>query len=306
VGVFLTWEMNFDIIFIGHLCYDEVRHYDSSRSFHAGGAALYGAVAAARAGRKVAAHMMCAPADDAGLAALRDAGVKVVRIPSPETTRVEVIHASTNMEDRRIITRKFAGQFTPEMIPPLNGRFVHLAGCNDHEFTPAFVRAMKQRGYSLSADMQSFVRYNDPQTGEMRFDDDPSKQEVVACLDRVKLDITEARLLTGSTQPAEASAIVRSWGCPEVMITTSEGVHVRCGEETCFARFTNRSTVGRTGRGDTTFGSYLAWRVECALRESARFAAALVSLKMERPGPFVGTLEDVLERMRNTSLEILH
>ena len=31
--------------------------------------------------------------------------------------------------------------------------------------------------------------------------------------------------------------------------------------------------------------------------EALKFAAALVSLKMETPGPFAGTLKDVLERM---------
>jgi sugar/nucleoside kinase (ribokinase family) len=31
--------------------------------------------------------------------------------------------------------------------------------------------------------------------------------------------------------------------------------------------------------------------------ESLKFAAALVSIKMETPGPFAGTLEDVLARM---------
>jgi sugar/nucleoside kinase (ribokinase family) len=33
-------------------------------------------------------------------------------------------------------------------------------------------------------------------------------------------------------------------------------------------------------------------------RESLKFAAALVSIKMETPGPFKGTLEDVLKRLK--------
>jgi hypothetical protein len=34
--------------------------------------------------------------------------------------------------------------------------------------------------------------------------------------------------------------------------------------------------------------------------ESLKFAAALVSIKMEKAGPFDGTLADVLERMNAT------
>jgi len=49
---------------------------------------------------------------------------------------------------------------------------------------------------------------------------------------------------------------------------------------------------------DTYFGAYLARWLTHALRESLKFAAALVSIKMETPGPFSGTLGDVLKRMK--------
>ena len=64
-----------------------------------------------------------------------------------------------------------------------------------------------------------------------------------------------------------------------------------------FNRFSNRSVVGRTGRGDTTFGAFLGHRAQHGVEESLRFASALVSLKMEKPGAFDGALEDVLRRM---------
>jgi sugar/nucleoside kinase (ribokinase family) len=59
-----------------------------------------------------------------------------------------------------------------------------------------------------------------------------------------------------------------------------------------------RSSSGRTGRGDTTFGAYLAWRSGHSVQEALDFAAALVSIKMESIGPFKGTLEDVIMRMK--------
>ena len=72
----------------------------------------------------------------------------------------------------------------------------------------------------------------------------------------------------------------------------------RVGGKTFYERFSNRSVAGRTGRGDTTFAGYLAWRMDHGPAESLRFAAALVSIKMETPGPFQGTLADVLARMK--------
>ncbi len=71
--------------------------------------------------------------------------------------------------------------------------------------------------------------------------------------------------------------------------------------KTFYEKFSNRSAVGRTGRGDTTFAAYLAWRLDHNVAESLRFAAALVSIKMETPGPFNGTLAEVLARMQERS-----
>jgi hypothetical protein len=43
----------------------------------------------------------------------------------------------------------------------------------------------------------------------------------------------------------------------------------------------------------------MACRLDHDPGESLKFAAALVSLKMEKAGPFDGTLADVLERMNS-------
>jgi sugar/nucleoside kinase (ribokinase family) len=67
---------------------------------------------------------------------------------------------------------------------------------------------------------------------------------------------------------------------------------------TYYETFSNSNISGRTGRGDTTFSAYLSWRLNHDPKESLKFAAALVSIKMETPGPFKGTLEDVLKRLK--------
>jgi sugar/nucleoside kinase (ribokinase family) len=83
-----------------------------------------------------------------------------------------------------------------------------------------------------------------------------------------------------------------------VVITRSDGVQARVNGKDYFARFSNRSIAGRTGRGDTTFAGYMVRRLDHEPAEALKFAAALVSIKMETPGPFQGTLQDVLERMK--------
>jgi len=114
---------------------------------------------------------------------------------------------------------------------------------------------------------------------------------------RVSADMQRARILTGSDDLEVAAKQFEAWGCPEVVITRADGVLARVGHRTYFEPFTNRSVVGRTGRGDTTFAGYMAWRLAHGPAESLKFAAALVSIKMESRGPFAGTLDDVLARM---------
>ena len=82
-----------------------------------------------------------------------------------------------------------------------------------------------------------------------------------------------------------------------MMVTNATGALVRHGGRSYFRRFTNRNVSGRTGRGDTVFASYLVRRMDHGVEDSLKFAVALCSMKMETPGPFAGSLEQVLQRI---------
>jgi sugar/nucleoside kinase (ribokinase family) len=119
----------------------------------------------------------------------------------------------------------------------------------------------------------------------------------VSLADIVKLDIVEAEVLTGTLKVEEAARIVEEWGAIETILTSSDGALARHKGKTYFERYSNTNSQGRTGRGDTTMGTYLARRIDHTVQESLAFAVALASIKMESPGPFRGSLEDVLARM---------
>jgi sugar/nucleoside kinase (ribokinase family) len=253
---------------------------------------------AARVGKKVAAVVKMAKKDEHILQPMKDAGVDTFLIPSGETTYSRVIHESENVDERRLILAKSAGVIPIADVPRLETQCAHLAGISDTEFDMALMQGLKSRGYSLSVDMQSFVRHVTPQTREIAFSDVANKQEIVAMMDKVKLDVVEARILTGIDDLEKAGVMIAGWGCPEVMITHSPGVLARVNGKTLYEKFSNSSMVGRTGRGDTTFAAYLSHRLNHGPAESLKFAAALVSIKMETPGPFKGTLADVEKRLK--------
>lgn len=291
-------KQRYDVTFIGHMCYDEIIPFQGKAHIAPGSAVLCGAMAAVRTGRKVAAVVRMAKADEHIVQSMRDAGVDVFVVPAAETTFSRVIHPSANVDEREMVLVRDAGFFSMGDLPGFESDYVHLAGISNHEFNLEFIRGLKKSGVSLSTDMQSYVRQVDPQTRQICFRDVEDKREIVALLDKVKLDIVEAELLTGKTDLGAAAAIVQGWGCPEVIITQSEGVLALVRGKEYYRKFSNKSIIGRTGRGDTTFAAYSCRRIDHEPAEALRFAAALVSLKMEKPGPFSGTLDDVLKRMQ--------
>jgi len=289
---------SYDIIFLGHMCYDEITPYMGRTRVSPGSAVFCSAMAAVGTGKRVAAVVKMALADEAILQPMRDAYVDTYVIPAEQTTYSVVIHPEPDVDVRKLILKKSAGKIRIGEVPPLGARCLHLAGISDTEFDMDLIVGLADRRYSLSADMQSFVRQVDPVTGEIAFRDVPSKQAIVERLDKVKLDAVEAKILTGCDDIEQAALRFEQWGCPEIMITRADGVLARAGQRTYFERFSHRNHMGRTGRGDTVFAAYLGRRLDCEVAESLKFAAALVSIKMESHGPFLGTMKDVMLRMK--------
>jgi sugar/nucleoside kinase (ribokinase family) len=288
---------SYDLVFVGHITIDEIEAKEGSARGVPGGAPLFGAFAASRSHKRIAVVTRMAKEDEGYLAPLKAAGIDVYLKPVDHTTHMRVVHPTANVDERLMYQTENAGFFSLEDLPPLEPCRAHLGALTDQEFTLGFMQGLKQRGFRLSMDMQNFVRQVDTETGMIHFRDVPGKKDIASIADMLKLDVVEAEILTGTTDLEQAAAVVEEWGCPEIIITRSDGVFARYKGKTYYERFSHRNSQGRTGRGDTTTGSYLVRRLDHGVEDSLKFAAALASIKMETSGPFRGTLEDVLERM---------
>ena len=114
----------------------------------------------------------------------------------------------------------------------------------------------------------------------------------------LKTDAAEAEILTGTADRREAARLMVEWGVKEALITHNTEVLAYDGKDIYTCPIKARNLSGRTGRGDTTFAGYITERQRADIKDALQYCTALVSLKMETPGPFQGTRQDVLDYIK--------
>ena len=285
----------YDIITIGHIT-DDIMNDRGAVSRFIGGAAYFSAFAAKRSGVSLLVVTRMAEKDFGLLQAMRDEGIEVLAIPGRQTTSIENIFESEDVDRRRVNLLSQAEPFTLEDIPEVQARIFNLAGLFKGEIPPEMIEPLSRRG-RVGLDLQSMLRAS--RDGAFSWVDWPEKKIHLPYITFLKADSLESEVITGSADRREAARMLRDWGAKEVLITHSEEVILYDGKTMHSAPFNPANLSGRTGRGDTCFISYMARRLDHDVEESLRYAAALTSIKMERPGPFQGTLEEVLRRMES-------
>jgi sugar/nucleoside kinase (ribokinase family) len=139
--------------------------------------------------------------------------------------------------------------------------------------------------------MQGFVRVLRGQ--ELKYESWDEMKETLAELDILKSDAVEAEFLTGETDIYRAAEAFAAMGPGEIVLTHKDGVLILAENQVHDLRFHPQNLSGRSGRGDTCIGSYVAMRRVKAPLQAGIWAAAVTSLKMEKLGPFDRPLEDV-------------
>ncbi len=260
-----------------------------------GGAVAYSSVALKYLGADILAVTKLHPDDVRMLEVFERNGVPHLHRFSSRTTSIRNTYHTADRDRRTCEALGMVDRFTLCDVPVDETADVYyLGGLMKGEFPEPFVLAMCQRN-RVAIDAQGFMRVNEK--GPMVFRDWPNKRRVIAAVHYLKTDHAEAETLTGESDRRRAAEILASWGAKEVMLTHSSEVLVWAEGKIHAAPFTARNLSGRTGRGDTCFASYCYWRRRHSAAEACRFAAAVTSIKMEQPGPFMGHLEDVFARM---------
>jgi sugar/nucleoside kinase (ribokinase family) len=282
-----------DVAMIGHFAKDKlVYHGQTERS--SGGAVYYGSIALRRMGVSVAVITRLREDDFPLLDELKAAGVLVFAQAAEQTSGIENTYFTPDMDRRICKPLGFAGPFRLEDVPPLEARVFSVVPIIAGEVSLSLLKALAQE-YSIALDVQGFLRVREGDDLVLR--DWPEKEEGLSYVDFLKLDSAEAEVLTGKTGLVEAAQELTAYGPGEIVLTHAQGVLVHADRRSYQAPFTPREIKGRTGRGDTCFAAYLGRRLKAPPEEACRFAAAVASLKMEKPGPFMGSVDDVESKL---------
>ena len=287
-----------DILIVGQLSLDINTDYDGREERVIGGAVLCSGFAAQASGAKVAvlAKGNRDVADPVAAFACKP-DIEVIPVDSATCTSISNVYHTADRERRTCTAISHIEPYRPEDLPAdVQADIYHVAGLMAGDVSDEMIRALSERGRA-AVDVQCLLRRDDGE--KMAFYDWENKREYLPLIHFLKTDAAEAEILTGLTDRYEAAKLLHAWGAKEVMITHNTEVILYDGETMYKAPLRPRSLIGRTGRGDTTFAGYLAKRLNCGIEESLRYAAALVSLKMETPGPFMGTEQDVYNYMRD-------
>ena len=229
---------------------------------------------------------------------LRKAGVRVEVLPSQATVYFENKYgANMNNRQQRVLSK--AAPFTWDRLEPLLQGVDHpyfiLGSLLADDFPLDVIHRLHQIG-KVVVDVQGYLR--EVVGEEVLATDWPQKQEALQYVDVLKTNEYEMDVLTGETDPVKAVHKLGKWGVGEVLLTLGDlgSVIYRRKEDstTCIEAFPPRKLVDATGCGDTYTMAYCYRRTQgaCVL-DAGRFAAAVASLKLERSGPFNGTVPQV-------------
>ena len=285
--------MKFDTIIIGQVCLDTNTDYDGRTEHRYGGAVLYSGHAANSIGKKVAVvtkgNRKITDSEDA----LGGSGITIFAKPSTNSTLMENVYFTPDRERRRSRCLAVIDPYTPEDIPDEETNVYHLAGLCYGDIGPDIILECAKRA-DVAMDIQCMLRHVEPDQ-TLKLHDWPEKTEFLKYIRFLKTDAAEAEVLTGLTDREEAARQMFEWGAKEIVITHNTEVIAYDGKQIYRAPLKPRNLTGRTGRGDTTFAAYITERQTSSIQEALTFSAAMVSLKMEKPGPFMGTRQDVLK-----------
>jgi len=284
-----------DIAILGHIAKDIIE-IDGVSKPSVGGGIYYGGITGSRINLKMAVITRLREGDFPILDVLRKEGILIFAHPANETSGIHNIYSSQNMEFRSYKPLGFAGPFLQSEIPEINPRYFVIGSILAGEVNIELLKFLSKRfKHKLCLDIQGFIRIRENNEIFYRKMEASLQSEILSLVDILKVDQTELHVLTDETNLMDGAFKLtnKHKNLKEILITHENGISLVIKDRYYICPWRNKSSIGRTGRGDTAFISYLGARISHDSRTALKFSAALTSIKMESQGPFSLSIKDV-------------
>jgi sugar/nucleoside kinase (ribokinase family) len=286
----------FDLCCIGHITSDKV--VNTKNTMHmAGGTAFYFSYAVSQLDVNYLLVTALAPAETHYVTDLRDRGIEVKVQPSAHTVYFENIYAENQDQRTQNVLAK-ADPFDIEQFQTIAAQIFHLGPLLADDISTELIKTLAAKG-RVSIDVQGYLRK--VINKKVHAVDWPGKKEALQYAEIVKADVAELQALTGCDKTEDGAKILAGWGIKEVVVTNGSAGSVIYSDGIFYIipAYRPNAIADATGCGDTYMAGYLYRRIKGdTIQQSGEFAAAMASLKMENPGPFTGTAEDVMQILK--------
>jgi sugar/nucleoside kinase (ribokinase family) len=281
---------NYDVLCVGNYTKDTIVS-PTGIKYVDGGAINYAAHAAARLGLKVAVVTRLAKEDDRVVEKFVQSGIDCYPTYTPQSTIMKLEYPTSDPDIRTLSVTETAGTISAGDVENINARAAVIGSSLRGEVGMDVIRKLKEKNMLVAADMQGFVRVL--RGAELKYEPWDEMQSTLAQVDVVKSDAVEAEFLTGEIDIFRAAKFYADMGPREIVLTHKDGLLIYADGKYHEMSFYPVRLDGRSGRGDTCVGTYVAMRLSMAPRESGIWAAAVTSLKMEDLGPFNRSIREV-------------
>ena len=280
----------YDVLYIGNYTKDTIIS-PAGTKYVDGGAVNYAAHAAAKLGLNVAVVTHLAKEDDRVVEKFTRSGIDCYPTYTPQSTLMKLEYPTTNPDIRNLSVAGTAGSITASEVEDLDAKAAVIGSSLRGEVGMDVIRVLKDKNMLVAVDMQGFVRVL--RGVELKYEPWEEMQSTLAHVDVVKSDAVEAEHLTGETDIFKAAKYYADMGPREIVLTHKDGLLIYADGKFHEMNFYPARLDGRSGRGDTCVGTYVAKRLSMDPCEAGIWAAAVTSLKMENLGPFDRSIGEV-------------
>ncbi len=285
----------YDLVCIGNYTKDTIIS-PTGVKYVDGGVMNYAAHAASRLGLKVAVVTRLAEEDRRVIDKFLSNGIDCYATYTPASTCMRLEYPTNNPDIRTLSVASTAGSIKSNDIEDIQTKAAVIGSSLRGEVGLDVIRSLKEKRVLLGVDMQGFVRVLRGQN--LVYDSWDEMQKTLPYLDVLKSDAVEAEFLTGEADIYKAAQKYSQMGPKEIVLTHKDGLLVFSDRQFYPSSFYPQKVNGRSGRGDTCIGAYMAMRISRNPCKAGIWAAAVTSLKMEKLGPFDRSMEDVTALIR--------